>query len=713
MNNNIYIYILSIFIFSSSLTFSQNLYVLNPSFEGPSGPGIVPAPWTPCMPGQSPDTQPAWWGVNLAPSDGSTYLGLVHDVLGNWQEGASQQLINEISGLPEPMQAGENYEFSIDLSGDQADMFNDAVELLVWGGFGDCPQNELLWSSGDVPDFTWTTYNVSFIPSQNFSYIMFQVNAINNINTYILIDNMSPIQQTCPEPEAIAGDDIILTCDNFTSLSANEPINDPIGGIMTGSWSIISGYAEFNSITDPNAIITNVGPGENILEWTLTNNCGISSDQVSVNFTDDDYNFNVPSQVYCLSSFELLSSVEGNWIVDDPLNMLIANPNNSNTFATPIAYGTYNFSFESCGDIVFNQEVNVLGTLPIITGETTSYCLEDISLEVINILGDPGYWDFEGPGNAIFNNILSLNPTVSVDSYGSYIFTYYGCGLSNSITVDFLPEIPQIELVPTINCSYDAILSANSDSPVGWSLIDSPSGSSVIFSDSDSEITSVEVSQYGNYQFMFEGCGSFNTVDVLFESIPPALISPDHSDCLLEAYLYAYTEEINNLGPWNQINGPADAFIEDPLSTQTLITVPEYGIYEFEFEACDEVSTIEVGFSCEPTIPNVFTPNGDGNNDLFIIDNLTPGNYSETLLSIYNRWGEIIFMAQDYGLNEDWWDGKTIFNSKPYSSISSDRDVEANQKKFVSDGVYYYVFDVFNIPNDQKESYVGYITIIK
>ena len=131
MNNNIYLYILSIFIFSSSLTFSQNLYVQNPSFEGPSGPGIVPAPWTPCMPGQSPDTQPAWWGVNLAPSDGTTYLGLVHDVLGNWQEGASQQLINEISGLPEPMQAGENYEFSIDLSGDQADMFNRSEERRV------------------------------------------------------------------------------------------------------------------------------------------------------------------------------------------------------------------------------------------------------------------------------------------------------------------------------------------------------------------------------------------------------------------------------------------------------------------------------------------------------------------------------------------------------------------------------------------------------
>ena len=52
-------------------------------------------------------------------------------------------------------------------------MTNEPVELLVWGGFGNCPQNELLWSSGDVPDFIWTTYDISFTPSMNFSYIMF------------------------------------------------------------------------------------------------------------------------------------------------------------------------------------------------------------------------------------------------------------------------------------------------------------------------------------------------------------------------------------------------------------------------------------------------------------------------------------------------------------------------------------------------------------
>ena len=50
---------------------------------------------------------------------------------------------------------------------------------------------------------------------------------------------------------------------------------------------------------------------------------------------------------------------------------------------------------------------------------------------------------------------------------------------------------------------------------------------------------------------------------------------------------------------------------------------------------------------------------------------------------------------------------------KPYSGISPDRDIEANQLKKVNESVYYYVFDVYNIAHDQPEKYTGYITIIK
>ena len=45
-------------------------------------------------------------------------------------------------------------------------------------------------------------------------------------------------------------------------------------------------------------------------------------------------------------------------------------------------------------------------------------------------------------------------------------------------------------------------------------------------------------------------------------------------------------------------------------------------------------------------IPNVFTPNGDGQNDHFIVE--VPGRIYECVdLKIYNRWGQVVFETKD------------------------------------------------------------------
>ena len=694
-----------LFIFLIKISLGQDLLIQNGSFEGPNQPNVSPPNWTPCMPGQTPDTQPGSWGVDIIASEGNSYLGLVHNVPTNWQEGASQQLL-------QPMIQDTQYNCSIDLSGHLADESNAPVELVIWGGFNDCPQNELLWNSGDVPDFVWTSYSIQFTPNDNYTHIMLQINALTEVSTYILVDNFS-CENLCPEPISEAGENQNLTCDNFINLSANEPIFSDEGGEMVGEWSIISGNGNFSSIYDPNPLVTNLQEGENIFQWTLNNDCGSSSDNVIINYSQD-YNFYLPNQVYCLSSFELQSSVEGTWIVDNPLNMEIENPNNPNTIATPSSYGNYIFSFESCGDIVFSQIVNVIGSYPIITGNIESSCLEPISLNV-DILGDPGYWDYQGPGEAVISDIFSLNPTISVENYGTYTFTYFGCGLNNSITVNFNPENPIINPQETIFCSFEATLEAFSDNPQGWTFISGPTNSSVIIESPTSEITNIQVSEYGLYQFMFEGCGGNDIINLLFEPVPPTIIASEHEDCLLKTNLFAFNQGDEPSGPWEQISGPSGVIIESPFQSNTTVIVPEYGIYEFSYPGCDSFSTIEIGFSCSPEFPNVFTPNDDGNNDFFEIKNLTIGNYNESLLTVYNRWGQIVYLEKDYGLSDEnkWWDGTTTFSMKPYSGISADRDIEAKPKKEVNDCVYYYVFDVYNIAHDQPEKYTGYITIIK
>ncbi|MBX2906989.1 MAG: gliding motility-associated C-terminal domain-containing protein [Taibaiella sp.] len=55
---------------------------------------------------------------------------------------------------------------------------------------------------------------------------------------------------------------------------------------------------------------------------------------------------------------------------------------------------------------------------------------------------------------------------------------------------------------------------------------------------------------------------------------------------------------------------------------------------------------------CQFMYPNSFTPNGDGLNDRFRIS--TPGNLRGYKLTIYNRWGQVVFMSASPG---ESWDG--------------------------------------------------------
>ncbi|MEA2041945.1 MAG: gliding motility-associated C-terminal domain-containing protein, partial [Bacteroidota bacterium] len=72
-------------------------------------------------------------------------------------------------------------------------------------------------------------------------------------------------------------------------------------------------------------------------------------------------------------------------------------------------------------------------------------------------------------------------------------------------------------------------------------------------------------------------------------------------------------------------------------------------------------------------LPNVFTPDGDGINDLFIP---FPYNYVEKIdIKIYTRWGSLVFESENPDIN---WDGTNM-----------------NTNTAVTDGVYYYICDVY------------------
>jgi len=64
-------------------------------------------------------------------------------------------------------------------------------------------------------------------------------------------------------------------------------------------------------------------------------------------------------------------------------------------------------------------------------------------------------------------------------------------------------------------------------------------------------------------------------------------------------------------------------------------------------------------------IPNIFTPNNDGKNDLFVIKDLS--SYPGSGLIVFNRWGNEVYHSDDY-LNN--WDGSGLAEGTYYYILS-------------------------------------------
>lgn len=98
---------------------------------------------------------------------------------------------------------------------------------------------------------------------------------------------------------------------------------------------------------------------------------------------------------------------------------------------------------------------------------------------------------------------------------------------------------------------------------------------------------------------------------------------------------------------------------------------------------------INVEYPHAPIMPNAFSPNGDGRNDVFLI----PGNEFNRLIKfeVYNRWGQRVFQTTDKNRG---WDG---FDES---------------KQPCAQGVYMYTISV-ELPNKEVRTYNGDVTLIR
>jgi len=155
------------------------------------------------------------------------------------------------------------------------------------------------------------------------------------------------------------------------------------------------------------------------------------------------------------------------------------------------------------------------------------------------------------------------------------------------------------------------------------------------------------------------GCNNIKTAATTYNTAPNA--GPD------QTVLKDQTVELtaSGEGTWSQAaGGPAVAVINNPSSPITTVTgLNTMGTYHFIFTnavGCTDTVAVMVE-STDMIIPNIFTPNGDGKNDVFEIKGLE--SFPGSQLLIFNRWGNEVYKADNY-LNN--WDGSGLAEGTYY-----------------------------------------------
>jgi len=133
---------------------------------------------------------------------------------------------------------------------------------------------------------------------------------------------------------------------------------------------------------------------------------------------------------------------------------------------------------------------------------------------------------------------------------------------------------------------------------------------------------------------------------------------------------------------WSTLSGPDQ--VSSNTSTLSYTATGDASIQVLVTDACGNTTRDTVAVSlkeCELQFPNVFTPNGDSNNEFFVIQGLE--NHPNSKLLIYNRWGNVVH--EDVNYQNNW------------SPVTG-----------VSDGTYYYVLQA-----SDGRSYSGFVHITR
>ncbi|MGZ3863989.1 MAG: T9SS type B sorting domain-containing protein [Bacteroidia bacterium] len=604
-----------------------------------------------------------------------------------------------------------------------------------------CGGTSVTLNGGGAQTYTWSngvTDGVSFIPTSTQTYTVngTDVNGcVNSATVAVTVINLT-ITATSSAPSVCIGSSATLTANGATNYtwspaaslsSANGstvtatptstvPVTYTVVGV-TGACSVsttvtfsvnplpvITATASAVSVCQGGTVTVSAS-GAFIYVWTGgvstgvpftpsstqtysvigmdMNGCASNMTSVTVSVTPSPAITVSPSQTVCAGSsatFTVSGATTYTWTGAQNGTSLNVSPSSG--------INTYTVQGTDANGCLSNVASTDLTVNPIATISVTSVVVCPGATATLTASGATTYTWSPSTGLSITTGSLVTSTTASTTVY-TVTGNYGSCPATPATATVTVNPVPVITVTPSQNiCAGDPVtLSAVGALTYTWMPGNSHSSTITVIPGSSTTFTVTGTSAAG-----CTATGNVTSVNV--NPTPTVSFVPDPSGGQAPLAV-TFSNTSSGTGAlssyWNFGNGDTST-ITNP--HETFNQPGSYGVVLVVTDAngCKDTAITTIIVTDAPVviiIPNVFTPNGDGINDVFSITGVGISNFN---CRIYDRWGIFLYEWSDL---KGGWDGKNVSNGKE-----------------VTDGTYYYIIKYLD---DKLKAYTkqGYLQLIR
>lgn len=516
---------------------------------------------------------------------------------------------------------------------------------------------------------------------------------------YVTVTNNSG---GCSDADTVHVDVINL---NTLSITAAGPycVN---GGIDTLQVSVPTGTGVWSGygIMDPVLGVFDpftAGIGTHQIIYTVSGSCGNAADTISVSVTNTLNATITPIGNQCTSASPVTLTAASPGGVWSGSGITDANAGTFDPAVAAIGFDTITYTITTPCYAQDTVVIHVTSQLDATITPAGPFCTA-VSPVILTAVDPGGTWS--GPG--IINPLTGVFDPATAGP-GSHLITYTIsglCGVSDNETINIIPS-PNISFSSKVDgCEPDTVaFTSVTDQPGGFNYWDFGDSLNYLSDTSTSAYPTHIYNEAGTYDVMYSYTNTFGCSDTVnspgYITVYPRPVAsfvatPQPSDILSPkiTFLDHSTGGVTN---WHWTFGVLN---DSSLMQSPVYVYPDTGTYPVELivktlHGCAD--TTDNFVIIDPILvfyaPNAFTPNENGNNDVFRV-------YGEGIerstfeMQIFNRWGECIFKTNKY---DEGWNG-----ARNNTGELEEQDV--------------YIWKVtFKDFADKKHQYIGHVTIVK